>query len=264
MTKVKFSNSPSASANSLDSSTVIAGLQDVPYSVRESARAKNVSIKVSRSGRIELVIPKGFSHRRLSEIVRDRQDWIAKTLNRLEAERQSLPQDLVSDRPDRIVLGALPETWEIAYTAASRDRLRYRVTGENRLTIEGDISSVDLCQEALRHWLAHKAKAHLPQWLRQVSHNVGLACNDISIRKQRTLWASCSSKKNISLNYKLLFLPPHLVRYIFVHELCHTVHMNHSSRFWNLVGEIDSHYEWKDQELRDAWKYVPQWVEEAS
>lgn len=261
MAKAKFSpTSPSRSLTPTAPDLTL-GLE-APYSVRESDRAKNVSIKVARTGAIELVVPTGFSRRRLSEIVRDRQDWIAKTLHRLEQERQSLPQELVSPCPERIVLGAIPETWDVVYQSAPRDRLRYRVTGATTLTVEGNVGAIAPCQDVLRHWLASRAKTYLPDWLRRVSRDVGLPCNDIAIRKQRTLWASCSSRKNISLNYKLLFLPPHLVRYVFVHELCHTVYMNHSHRFWGLVGDIDPNYEWKDRELRQAWKYVPQWVDD--
>lgn len=262
MAKAKFS--PGSPTRSVSSSALdlALGLEGIPYSVRESDRARNVSIKVARSGAIELVVPVGFSRRRLSEIVKDRQDWIAKTLDRLEQERQSLPQELVSPCPERIVLGAIPETWDVVYQSVPRDRLRYRVTSTKTLAIEGNVGAIAPCQDVLRQWLAARAKAYLPDWLRRVSNDVGLPCNNIAIRKQRTLWASCSSKKNISLNYKLMFLPPHLVRYIFVHELCHTVYMNHSHRFWGLVGEIDPNYEWKDRELRQAWKYVPQWVDD--
>jgi predicted metal-dependent hydrolase len=65
----------------------------------------------------------------------------------------------------------------------------------------------------------------------------------------------------ISLNYKLLFLPPEVVRYVFVHELCHTIHMNHSTAFWNLVAEKEPDYECLDTELQNVWRYVPAWVE---
>jgi YgjP-like, metallopeptidase domain len=52
------------------------------------------------------------------------------------------------------------------------------------------------------------------------------------VKSQRTRWASCSAKKNLSLNTKLLFLSPDLVRYVLIHELCHTVYMDHSKEFW--------------------------------
>jgi hypothetical protein len=61
--------------------------------------------------------------------------------------------------------------------------------------------------------------------------------NRIFIKNQRSRWGSCSSNKNLNFNYKIVFLEPHLADYIIVHELCHLKELNHSKRFWNLVGQ---------------------------
>jgi predicted metal-dependent hydrolase len=106
-----------------------------------------------------------------------------------------------------------------------------------------------------------KAEAELLPWLRRVSQEVHLPYHQAAVRGQKTIWASCSGKKNISLNYKLLFLPSDLVRYVFIHELCHTVHLNHSAHFWNLVAEKEPDYRLYDTELNKAWCYIPEWVE---
>jgi hypothetical protein len=98
-------------------------------------------------------------------------------------------------------------------------------------------------------------------WLRQTSQEIKLPFNRAAVRGQKTLWASCSSKSNISLNFKLLFLPPHLVRYVFIHELCHTIHLNHSRKFWALVAEKEPNYRQYDAELNKAWVYIPEWLE---
>jgi hypothetical protein len=113
----------------------------------------------------------------------------------------------------------------------------------------------------LRKWLAHQAHRELAPWLRQLSISLGLPFHNISVRGQKTCWASCSSGKNISLNFKLLFLPRPLVHYVLVHELCHTIHMNHSKDFWALVEQKQPDYAWRRAAIKKAWRYVPRWVE---
>lgn len=64
----------------------------------------------------------------------------------------------------------------------------------------------------------------------------GVSHGRISIRKQRTRWGSCSVSGDLSFNYRLGFLPPHLMEYVVVHEICHIREQNHSPAFWALVA----------------------------
>lgn len=64
----------------------------------------------------------------------------------------------------------------------------------------------------------------------------------IRVRNQKTRWGSCSSKRTLSFNFKILFLPTHVADYIIVHELCHLKELNHSPAFWRLVARTIPNY----------------------
>lgn len=70
----------------------------------------------------------------------------------------------------------------------------------------------------------------------------GFAYTKVSIKSQKTRWGSCSSKGALSFNYKITLLSPELADYLVVHELCHLSEMNHSPRFWKLVGKAVPEY----------------------
>ncbi len=88
--------------------------------------------------------------------------------------------------------------------------------------------------EALRQ----AAKADLPTRIERLSAETGLKYNGMTIRASRTRWGSCSGRNTISLSLFLMTLPEHLRDYVIVHELCHTIHHNHSAQFHALVDRL--------------------------
>jgi hypothetical protein len=240
-----------------------------PYQVRESARAKHVSIKISVQGDVEVVVPSRFDRAQLPAILAKRRDWILRSQAKLLKDQAHLDDHWQQQRPEALefrwqspVQQAHPcETWQVIYEATgSTGALCLPIPG-NRLKVRGDVDNLSLCQQVLQKWLTHKAHKELVPWLRQLSFDLDLPFKRASVRGQKTRWGSCSSRKDISLNYKLLFLPAELVEYVLVHELCHTRHMNHSRQFWQLVDKKLPGYEPWRQALKTGWQYVPRWVE---
>ncbi len=88
--------------------------------------------------------------------------------------------------------------------------------------------------EALRR----AAKADLPPRMERLSAQTGLRYTKLTIRATRTKWGSCSARNTISLSLYLMTLPEHLRDFVILHELCHTVHHNHSERFHRLLDSL--------------------------
>ena len=93
-------------------------------------------------------------------------------------------------------------------------------------------------QKAHVEELRRAAKVDLPGRIGRLSEATGLKYEKLSIRASRTTWGSCSGRNTISLSLFLMTLPEHLRDYVIVHELCHTVHHNHSPRFHALVDRL--------------------------
>lgn len=231
------------------------------YSVRVSPRAKRMQLRVTPLGDVEVVVPRRFDHRLIPVFVRANQTWLESKLAQAERRLSKFPH-LQETVPQRIRLLAIDEEWTVRQCAPAAPTAGKRYS---RCHSEGRFVDVHADGEALyaalRLWLMAKARTHIEPWLRRISSEVGLPYNHVVIRSQKTRWGSCSATKNISINRNVLFLPAPLVRYLFVHELAHTVHLDHSRRYWMLVERIEPDYRNLDAALKQASLYIPRWAQ---
>lgn len=178
----------------------------------------------------------------------------------MQEQRKFFKPEPPGGLPDHVVLRAVGETWRVEYREAQTPWAGVYRHGGDRVVIRGNVENVAACQDALRRWLARRCHQALVPWLREVSREKHLPFGRTLVKMQKTRWASCSRHRTVSLNMKLLFLPPELVRYVLVHELCHTVHMNHSREFWRFLAVKEPGYIELDKQLRTAWRLVPAWI----
>jgi predicted metal-dependent hydrolase len=105
---------------------------------------------------------------------------------------------------------------------------------------------------ARRTYAAHKeeARAIIAPRLAHFATLYGVSVKRVSVRNQKSRWGSCSRNGNVSINYKVAFLPEHLRDYILVHEICHLIEFNHGRAFWSLVERQVPDYKALRQELK--------------
>lgn len=95
-----------------------------------------------------------------------------------------------------------------------------------------------------------QALAFVKRRVELLNNFYGFTYTGLSIRNQKTRWGSCSSNGKLSFNYRIIGLPPNLVDYLIVHELCHLKEMNHSAKFWSLVEQTLPEYRKLRRELK--------------
>ncbi|MEK7321829.1 MAG: SprT family zinc-dependent metalloprotease [Pseudomonadota bacterium] len=238
---------------------ISSGVDLPPFTVRISPRAKRLLLKVSPLGRVEVVAPCRVKPAEVQVFVQRHHHWLRRTLAKLAVERGRYHSNDVG-LPSQMELRALDECWQldIAQNPINPAGRSLVVASEGKVMIR--VSDHDAAVRALRTWLQARAKQRLAAWLREVSVETGLPFRSSSVRVQKSRWGSCSHLGAISLNRNLLFLPPHLVRHVMLHELCHTVHLNHSGRYWKLVRRHEPLYEAHERELRRGDRYIPAWA----
>lgn len=222
------------------------------YKVKKHRRARHVRLSITRPHGLQITIPYRFSMRNIPDIIENHRQWITSQLEKIAAQP-------VITQPSEINLQALNQCWKVQYSE-SQSRLHLRSMPDHQLILSGQVHNIERCNALLNAWVKKIAKEALPLLLEEVSNTARLPFGSVTIRDQKTLWGSCTAQRNISLNFRLLFLPASLAKHVMIHELCHTKHLNHSARFWQLVSELDPGWRQHKQLLRQADQHIPSWA----
>lgn len=226
------------------------------YQIRESQRARRLSLRVLPSGEIEVVVPRGYDRRRIPDLMRDRRTWLERAVAGFAQRRQHQAQWPA----DQLILLAVGETWTIDRQPSPPDPSRsgYEVClAQQRLIVR---SNDRLTTPLIQRWLGDRAMAFLLPRLQHQSDRLGIDYCRAVVRGQKTRWGSCSARGTISLNWKLLFLPLDLVDHVLVHELCHRRQPNHSPAFWQLVAHFDPEWRSHRAAMKTSIDSIPAWL----
>jgi hypothetical protein len=189
------------------------------YTVARSARARRVRVSVDGDGAVRVTLPKRAPVRAAAEAVRELAPWIERRRRALAVAAAE-----VSREP-----GTVPYL--------GRD-LRLRAQpGRERVHRRGDVLHVPAGDHraALERWYRRAARAEIAPRLDAAVARAGTTYSALTIRSQRTRWASCSSTGAMSFNWRLLLAPEAVLDYVVEHEVCHIEVMDHSPAFWALL-----------------------------
>jgi len=226
-----------------------------PLRVRESRRARRLTLRMLPPHTLELVVPRGTRAAEVTAFVNANRQWIEAARSELAASRPVRTEGL----PTRIEFRAIGASWQVQYLHEPQSRPSYHGQ-DGVLKVRTRDANHRGAAAVLRDWLLDQADYHLAPWLLRESTVVGRRPTHVQVRLQRTRWGSCSSSGTVSVNAALLFVEPPLARYLFIHELCHLLALNHSRKFWAAVGRFEPDYESLDRRLTEAWTEIPLWA----
>ena len=202
-----------------------------------SVSAKYIRISLKPSGMIRVTVPKRASMKEAMAFVETKMDWILKTQLRMATHEkrgtiftpdtvfstQNRQLQLISWKSEKFRTQLTKDTLKIFYPNDS-DFLSNRV------------------QEIIRNFiimaLRKEAKEYLPQRTEHLAATHGFTHSGVTVKNISSRWGSCSATNHINLNIHLVRLPEHLSDYVILHELTHTIHKNHSERFWKHLDTI--------------------------
>lgn len=213
---------------------VLSGNPPIEIKLRRSARARRISLRVSRlDGQVTLSLPKWTGEREALAFAREKEGWIRRNLiGRVE---------LVVPKPGNTIPF---EGRKLAIKSHSGRAVR----------LEGDELLVPGAEEQaaarIRAFLRVSARDRLNAAVDHYSELAGRKVLQITLRDTRSRWGSCTTDGRLMFSWRLIMAPPSVLEYVAAHEVAHLIEMNHSPAYWSVVRKIYPGYEAERRWLR--------------
>ncbi|MDE3070468.1 MAG: M48 family metallopeptidase, partial [Acidobacteriota bacterium] len=205
---------------------------EIEYTARRSGRARRVLVNVAPDGAVEVVLPQTAPQRAATAAIEELGPWIARRLADARATLATLPgRD-----------GHLPYLDTELHLVAEPGRRHAQRSAERLLVPSGN------ARAAIERFYRRAARREVAARLDRATAIAGRPYTDLTIRAQRTRWASCSASGRMSFNWRLLLAPERVLEYVVWHEVCHLDVPDHSQRFWALVED-----RWPSWRRERAW-----------
>lgn len=195
-----------------------------------NARAKNV-IARRKINSIQLTVPSRFTMKQIIEVF----EKMKPRIEDLKVKSHFLFLPHTEFKTFSFVLKL--ETGEISNYYMSLKEGILSIVCPNGVDFTSD-SVQEVIRNLVEKAMRYEAKRIFPEKLKDLAQQYNFQFTDIKINKSRSRWGSCSSKKSINLSYYCMLLPEYLVDFIMLHELCHTIEMNHGTNFWKLLDNV--------------------------
>lgn len=206
-----------------DDIRILPGDPPIPLTLRRSARARRMSLRVSRlDGRVTLTLPVRAAEAPALAFARERADWIREALARMPCQQHVGPGT------------ELPVEGRLLRLEAAPGRGVPRIDGA-ALCLPGDPARAGARAQA---FLKALARERLAEASGRHAAALGLRHGTLTLRDTRSRWGSCTAEGNLMYSWRLIMAPPPVLDYVAAHEVAHLARMDHSPAFWAVVARL--------------------------
>ena len=220
----------------------------MPVIIDRIIRSKRriVALIVESDGSVTVRAPMRLPERAIREFVEKHVDWVEKKKAEMRAV---VPTPSKQYQPGETFL-YLGREYSLEVVAGQHKKLilddRFKITA----------SALVNAELVFQNWYRLQAKQWIVERVKHLAVSHQLHYEKVKITSARTRWGSCSSRNTLSFSWRLMLTPPEVIEYVIIHELAHTMHHNHSKRFWTLMGKLMPDYKKLRKRLKDYGKQI--------
>ena len=187
-----------------------------------------------KDGLVEVRAPFKIEQKEIDSFVLQKMGWIKKKLSLQKSIKKLIRKKFKNEENFQFLGKDLKLKITISENKKSYidDKFIYLVLNNNKENFKEKI------KEKLEILFREKAKDVFKNKTLNEAKKIKVTPKKIIVRSYKRRWGSCSHKKDISYNWKLIMAPEKIIHYVVIHELCHLIHFNHSRDFWKSVGSI--------------------------
>lgn len=200
--------------------------------LKPSKRARRLALRLDTRDRVfHLIKPSRISIEKAQEFARQHSQWV-------QSKMQELPPMVPIEHGRVIPVLGYPRRININYCDALKKT--YITLKKYEILIETNLDDPSV---KVKRYLRELAQKTLDQMSREKAEVIGKRLDKVITRDTKSRWGSCSSDRNISYSWRLIFAPFEAMDYVVAHEVAHLKHMDHSQRFWDLCEELSYDFE---------------------
>jgi predicted metal-dependent hydrolase len=187
----------------------------IPIRFVRNRKARRYILRLLPGATARVTIPRGGTIAHAIEFARKNTAWLQRQLQRTQQDWKNGTEILLRGTSHKIEVTPTPRGFRVTF---AQWQLEVGSEADARAQIEAR--------------LRETATEELPARTLHFASQLGLELRSVRVRDQRSRWGSCSARKSICLNWRLIQTPEFVRDYIIIHELMHLKEMNHSPRFW--------------------------------